>query len=108
MLSHWPHVATQVAAHVASVKGLGHKSLNLLPSPFTLQRHVRRQICVQRRPLANGTDVRSKMRRQLVWRHVASVKALLEGKYWLVQRYSTDGALVEAVNNTRGNHGGNG
>jgi len=31
---------------------------------------------VQRRPLANGTDVRSKMRRQLVWRHVASVKAL--------------------------------
>jgi len=40
VLSHWPrvatHVATQVAAHVASVKGLGHKSLNLLPSPFTL------------------------------------------------------------------------
>ena len=32
VLSHWPHVAT----HVASVKGLGHKSLNLLPSPFTL------------------------------------------------------------------------
>jgi len=40
VLSHWPHDATQVeqqvAAHVASVKGLGHKSLNLLPSPFTL------------------------------------------------------------------------
>jgi len=34
VLSHWPHVAEQVpqqvAAHVASVKGLGHKLLNLL------------------------------------------------------------------------------
>ena len=34
---------------------------------------TRRQVCVQRRPLANGTDVR----RRHVWRHVASVKALL-------------------------------
>ena len=52
VLSHWPHVATHVATQVAA------------------------HVCVQRRPLANGTDVRSKMRRQLVWRHVASVKAL--------------------------------
>ena len=44
VLSHWPHVAEQVrrqvAAHVTSVKGLGHKLpnllLNLCPSPFTL------------------------------------------------------------------------
>jgi len=44
VLSHWPHVATQVeqqvAAHVASVKELGHKLpnmlLNMCPSPFTL------------------------------------------------------------------------
>ena len=44
VLSHWPHVATHVAAQiaqlVASVKGLKHKWpnlwLNLLPSPFTL------------------------------------------------------------------------
>jgi len=44
VLSHWPHVAEQVwqqvAAHVASVKGLVHKLpnllLNLCPSPFTL------------------------------------------------------------------------
>jgi len=37
---------------------------------------------VQRRPLANGTDVR----RRHVWRHVASVKALLgpyDGDTWL-------------------------
>jgi len=39
-------------------------------------RHVRRQVCVQRRPLANGTDVRSKMRRQQVGTHVASGKGL--------------------------------
>ena len=39
---------------------------------------MRRQVCVQWRPLANGTDVRSKMRRQLVWRHVASVNGSIE------------------------------
>ena len=33
---------------------------------------------MQRRPLANGTDVRSQMRRQLVWRHVASVNGSIE------------------------------
>jgi len=30
VLSHWPHVAAQVAQLVASVKGLGHKLPNLL------------------------------------------------------------------------------
>jgi len=30
VLSHWPHVATQVAQLVASVKGLGHKLSNLI------------------------------------------------------------------------------
>ena len=66
VLSHWRHVArhvaTQVAAHVAS------------DSATSLR--------VQRRPLANGTDVR----RRHVWRHVASVKALLgpyDGDTWL-------------------------
>jgi len=57
VLSHWPHVAEQVAqqvAHlVASVKGLGHKLpnllLNLCPSPFTLATCAATS-CVLRRP----------------------------------------------------------
>jgi len=57
VLSHWPHVAEQVAQQiarlVASVKGLRHKLpnllLNLCPSPFTLATCVATS-CVLWRP----------------------------------------------------------